>query len=416
MPILNIQRRMAEQGRIRLGHKVTGTSRQGKKFTRPAKLDRFRFTSPNAALIQAIAEEYGGKAQPWDNGGKPEHEVITDATSIPVIVVKGGLSQWMETWSGGGCIHRCDGERNVLTDTPCDLAEVVQIGRDRVNPHAVAKPTTRLSVMLTDIESLGVWRMETHGWNAAAEIPAMAELAMHVGDLVPATLHLVERRVIRDGETSRFVVPVLDLQVTKKRLVELVGGVGGAPAIDAAPTASGAPALEAAPPDHLADYLAELAEVDDVDEVRALWMRVKNAGHMTPDLHEAITAHADRIKAHEVSDDPTDYDEDQEPGKARQAARNRAARDAAEGDPWASAGDEPVDAEVVEDEAGPTRDQLWQQVVAAAGALRPPMGLSDLQREVEAATGRTVADATEADFQVVLHLLTTGELPEAATA
>jgi hypothetical protein len=75
---------------------------------------------------------------------------------------------------------------------------------------------------------MGVWRMESHGYNAAAEIPAMADLAMFVGDLVPAVLHLVERRAVKDGKTSRFVVPVLDLLVSKARLVELASR-GGAP-------------------------------------------------------------------------------------------------------------------------------------------------------------------------------------------
>ena len=147
MPIspIVLQRRHSELGRIRLGEK--GAKGQ------PVKLTTFRFTSPSAALIAAVADLYGGEARPWDNGGKEEHEVITDATSVPVIVVKGGLSQWLETWSGGGCVHRCDGQVNVLTDRPCDLDEIVQIGRDRVNPHAVAKPTTRLSVMLRDVAS-----------------------------------------------------------------------------------------------------------------------------------------------------------------------------------------------------------------------------------------------------------------------
>lgn len=408
MPIINIQRRMAEQGRIRLGQKVTGTSRQGKAYTRPAKLDRFRFTSPNADLIAAIARQYGGQAKPWDNGGKPEHEVVTDATSVPVIVVKGGLSQWMETWSGGGCIHRCDGERNVLTDAPCDLNERVQIGRDTVNPHAAAKPTTRLSVMLTDIESLGVWRMETHGWNAAAEIPAMAELAMHVGDLVPATLHLVERRAIRDGETSRFVVPVLDLQVTKARLVELVGGGTASPALDGG--GQGRTAIEAPRP----DYLALLADVTDVTECRLLWTQVKDVGHMTPELHEAITAHADRLKAHEVSDDPTDYDEDEEPEKARTAAMKRAEAEQHRAADEARDADEPVDAEVVEDDDQDEVATLWQKALSTAG--QKGMGGGDLAALIVQVTGRKTEQCTAADFRSVLQALETGEVPEAVSA
>ena len=291
MPIKDLQRRHVEIGRIRLGEKQEFRRQDGSTGTKPVKLATFRFTSPHRHLIEAIATLYGGTAKPWDNGGKPEFEVTTPASSIPVIVVKGGLTQWMEFWSAGGCIHRCDGETNVLTDSPCDLRERVQVGRKSVNPHAEARPTTRLSVMLRDVESLGVWRMESHGWNAAVEIPAMAELAMFVGDLVPATLHLVERRTIKDGETSRFVVPVLDLAISKQRLVEIVGAqTGGAPVqIDGMQEA---PAIAAAP-----DYPAMLAQAGSIEDCQAIWHRAGNAGHLDDALKAAITARGKEIQA-----------------------------------------------------------------------------------------------------------------------
>lgn len=306
MPIITIQRRMAEQGRIRLGYKAPTNS--GK--TRPAKLETFRFTSPNADLINDIAGLYGGTPKPWDNGGRREHEVVTEATSVPVIVVKGGFSQWMETWSGGGCVHRCDGERDPVTDQLCD---------PRDPAHLNAKPTTRLSVMLRDIESLGVWRLESHGWNAAAELPMLAELAMHVGDLVPATLHLVERKAIKDGKTSRFVVPVLDLAVSKARLVELVGGgTDATPAIGAGSVANGAlaggqgggvAAIEAPRP----DYTAELATATTVEQCQQIWRDAGAAGHLDDDLKAAITGRAADLKTETetpvyASDDPAEID------------------------------------------------------------------------------------------------------------
>ncbi|NGZ99666.1 hypothetical protein G5V59_02730 [Nocardioides sp. W3-2-3] len=163
MPIITTQRRMAEHGRIRLGQKVTGVSKAGREYTRPAKLDRFRFTSASQRQIEEIATTYGGEARAWDNDGKGEYEVITDATAIPVIVVKGGFSQWHEHWTRAGLQHRCDGEK--------DVAGIFCDPQDPDHVAAIEKPTTRLSVMLSEIESLGVWRMETKGWNAAAEPP-----------------------------------------------------------------------------------------------------------------------------------------------------------------------------------------------------------------------------------------------------
>jgi len=367
MPIspIVLQRRHAELGRIRLGEKIP-VGNAGK--SRPAKLETFRFTSPSEGYIKDLAELYGGEAREWDNNGKPEWEVYSEAKSIPVIAVRGGMSQWLEHWSGGGCQRRCDGEREILSDSPCICASE--------NRERVCKPTTRLSVMLPELEAIGVWRLESHGWNAAAEIPAVAELAQFVGDLVPAILHLVERRSVKDGKTSRFVVPVLDLQIGTARLKEIVAaksgtgeitGVGEQPAIGAAPA-------PAAP-----DYLAELTKAVSVDDCTLIWRTAGQAGHLTDELKAAITAKAASITAANF----------ETPGSAPEA-------------PSPNEGADPGS------DAGPDADALWVQIVSEAGRL----DLDDamLRAELHKVTGVFAEDATGEQLATFLHALKTGEV------
>jgi len=275
----------------------------------------------------------------------------------------------MEFWSGGGCIHRCDGETNVLTGDPCDLDELVQVGRKTVNPHAEAKPTTRLSLMLVELEAIGVWRCETHGWNAAAEIPAVAELAQFVGDLVPANLHLVERRSVKDGKTSRFVVPVLDLQIGTARLKEIVAEKLAAPA-----AVAGAPVQAAIGPAPAApDYLAELAKAVSVDDCTLIWRTAGQAGHLTDELKAAITAKAASITAASF----------ETPGSAPEPPSESA-------DP------------------GPDADALWVQIVSEAGRL--DMDDAALRAELHNVTGVFAEDADAEQLATFLHALKTGEM------
>jgi hypothetical protein len=363
MPIspIVLQRRHAELGRIRLGAKEATSNGR----TRPAKLAAFRFTSVSQRYIEDLATLYGGDPKPWDNNGIPSWEVYTTATSIPVIAVKGGLSQWMETWSGGGCVHRCDGQTNTLTDSPCDPDD---------QTHRDAKPTTRLSVMLPELEAIGVWRMESHGWNAAAEIPAVAELAQYVGDLVPANLNLVERRSVKDGKTSRFVVPVLDLQIGTARLKEIVaeksgagvaleGGVQERPAIEAGPSSGAALNLPT---------LDDIKGASSRDVVTNIWRFLKSHDALTPELEAACVDRAAQLQAAER----------QQP----------AAEEVAEGEIVGDTGDE---------------DAIWQQILKAAGERG--MTTSQLDEDFKAKVGTAASAAAAGELQAYLEQLRTAE-------
>jgi hypothetical protein len=389
MPIspIVIQRRHAELGRIRLGQK--GDRGQ------PQKLGAFRFTSPSERYIRDLAELYGGTARPWDNNGKPEFEVFSTVTFIPVLAVKGGVTQWMETWSGGGCVHRCDGERMVTGDL-CEYDNTTVTIRERGKPdrveraHDMAKPTTRLSVMLPELDAVGVFRMESHGWNAAAEIPAVAELAAYVGTLVPATLQLVERRAIKDGKTSRFVVPLLDLHIGAARLQELAEAMSSGRELGQAAT----PRELAGATDEWSGYHQRLAAATSLDDLSELWAELvadELVGQAAAEEHR-ITAETSKFV---------------EAFKARSAALKAAGGQVA-GDGAGSAAPSPhtpdpapdgvVEAELVDE---PDADVVWAEIVKVAGELGDT--LPQVQDDVAAFLGGTTAgEASGAELQSFL--------------
>lgn len=233
MPILDLQQRMMEKGRIRLGHKVTGVTKAGKSYTRPAKLETFKITSQDQAWVQAAADLYGGQVEPFDAGG---WQVVTDAVALNVILVPAemGWSQWREMWGNKVCHRRCDGVRETISDGPCQCPADPAERAALATQGKACKDTTRLSVMLPDLPGLGLVRLESHGFYAATELAGTIQVITMLapGTLVRGRLLAEQREVVRfDAEgkprTNKFVVPVLDLpDVRLSELVAPDGGVG----------------------------------------------------------------------------------------------------------------------------------------------------------------------------------------------
>lgn len=247
-----VQRRMMELGRVRLGEK--GASGE------PKKLGTFRFTSASGTLLAAVAERYGGKPRDWkDAPNEGMFEVVTDATELNIILPptfseqdgspSTSYSQWFELWSAGGCQRRCDGITEALSGDPC-----------LCNPDdRKCDVTTRVSFMLPEIPGLGVWRLDSKGWNAAVELPGTLELliaAAREQTFIPAVLRLENRVKKVDKQTRRFVVPVIDLpNVTVGQLVSgtapnalnAPGPEPPKPALPPAPAKPADPSFEAQP-------------------------------------------------------------------------------------------------------------------------------------------------------------------------
>lgn len=225
--LADIQAQQVEVGRIRLGSSTTKTSRAGKEYNEPVKLETFRLTSRSRDLIEEAVQLYGGEISEWQpqNGGAKQWQTFTERHSIAVIVPPDPVSQFYEVWASGKCQRRCDGLRELISDVPCIC------GPDPSQRRC--KPTTRLSLMLAEMSGIGVWRLETHGYFAAAELPAVADLLSAVGGNVPARLEMEERSAVvpdprKPGEEmiTRFMVPVLHVQATPAQLIATLGSNG----------------------------------------------------------------------------------------------------------------------------------------------------------------------------------------------
>lgn len=340
MPILDLQMRMRQLGEIRLGHVVPTAS--GK--TRPAKLNKFRFTSPSREILASVAELYGGEVKPWTpaNGAPAEFEVYSKVDRLPVLIPpRDAVSQWYELYAGSKCQRRCDGVTEQKSDRPC-----------MCNPeNRTCKITTRVNVMLRDVPALGQWLLISKGYHAAVTLPPAAELLAQAGGYVAGWLGMEEKTAVVDDKPARFMVPTLDVEITPAALMagEVVGGTAAvAKGPERVAITSGRP-----------DYAALAAVAKTSEEVGKLWTQANQAGHLDDDLAKALKARAAALGAPEKkpeqpqpSDDPG-YDLAQETEELYATGDHQP--------------DEVVDAEIVDPAAA---QDVWFQIIAAAGQFR----------------------------------------------
>lgn len=296
MPILDLQRRMRQLGEIRIGHAVdTGrtSKKTGQPIRRPEKLASFRVTSASSALLEPVAQLYGGTVQQYTpaNNGPDEWEVYTQTDRLPVIVPPANaVTQWYEQYKGGLCIRRCDGRTEQKQDTAC-----------LCDPEARdCQITTRLNVMLRDVPGMGVWLLTSRGYYAAVELPDVAEFLSMTRGYVNGWLTMEEKVIPREsGPASRFMVPKLDVDVSPGQLMSGQGATGAAavsgqegPAVGA----GDAPELESGEAEGpLRPWLERLANAKTSNEVRALYKEANAAGVMSQTLSETMRATADAL-------------------------------------------------------------------------------------------------------------------------
>lgn len=364
VPVTMLADRLPEMGRIRMG--VRAVSQKGKEY--PKSIDKFRLTSPDRAALEEAAVLYGGTVQPWrePKANPPDQwQLITTANTLDVLLpdYEGALSTFYELWGGGGVIRRCDGVTvEVAGQDGMEQAPCICDAKQRLD----CKPTTRLNVILPRVRFGGVWRLETHSWNAAHEMPAMETVLaeMQVRGIKRAALVLDRREDMKGGQKRHYVVPRLMLDMS----VELA--LTGAASV-AALQAGNLPALPAgsSPP-------------------------------ANPGTEPGVGT--------EPGSEPADGDS--------QMTR--------EGTDWFDADDEIIDAEIVEEQGGD--DEPAPAVDAPAAAAPPPSSREPdqspaakaLRRTLGAATKRIAHDTLDGDAlrHAVIRVVTKGEIERSTLA
>ncbi|MFJ8687376.1 recombination directionality factor [Micromonospora wenchangensis] len=398
MPIKELQQRLTQVGVIRLGQQLV--SKAGKNY--PAKLETLRFTSPNEKLIAAVAAKFGGTPRPWASPMGPQFEVITQAREIAVLVPPQTIDPNYELWGNKFRQRMCDGETERIRNQPCLCqpvrAAAAAAGRDP-RPGDVCKPTTRLSLMVADIQSLGVWKLESHGWNAAAELPMLASAIRNAPRPIPARLEVQrrEKALFHPGRAEKeqiearvFMVPVLhfDLATPAQAFSGQIGAAVAAAqrelvaqqlaAIEATPAAEG-PAgdgtkLTPADVARLAPYTRT------VEQLQALWRDAAKDEVLTDEVKALLKKRADDL------------------AKAFTAQTTTPAAPA----PQPPAG-EPVDAEIE-----PNKDVLWVQIQAAAGTRQ--WNAAALEERLYARFKKTSDELTGWDMETFLAEVEKGQI------
>ena len=199
VPLIARQRALSRIGEIR----CCDEKHEGKVGR---KLDCFRLTSQHKEILERAAELYGGTVKPWQSPTGEAWQVITERSALPVLVIPGySLRRSYELWSGPSKRERvCDGEE-MAGGEPCICNAQ---GRDE------CKLLTRLMVLLPETGTSLGWQVSSTGETAADEL----DLAMRIAEglaqgrpFVPARLRLTQRKGQLNGQATRFVVPVLDL-------------------------------------------------------------------------------------------------------------------------------------------------------------------------------------------------------------
>lgn len=221
--VIDIQRGFREIGSLRMGF---SEPKNGGKI--PKKSQNWILTSNDENALRVAAQEFGGEVQPWpDEAARHSHRLITKMAELPVMISPSPATQSYELWQGGECKRRCNGGYDRLNECPCQCPSDPKIRAAQAATGKACKLTTRCGFILPSVPDLGVWRLETHGYYAAVELPQTTDFlgAMAAqGAKIPAVIAIEIRKTRSKGTTKTYPVPVVRLVQSMNQLQALTSG------------------------------------------------------------------------------------------------------------------------------------------------------------------------------------------------
>lgn len=224
IPIRDLTQRPVELGRIRIGAKTDKAMKA---------LDTFRLTSSDRTALDQVAGHYGGTVKPWSDpkAAEGQFEVITTVSEIRIALPEdplGGTPMY-ELYGGGGRERWCDGEQCTIFTKGPDGPEPSEVAcYCAAAGELECRPTVHLSVILPDVRGIGTWRLTTHSWNAAQEMPAMVALihSLQGKGIQRGVLRIERKRSVQAGQTRKFPVPTLGLDASVEELIRGEATIG----------------------------------------------------------------------------------------------------------------------------------------------------------------------------------------------
>ena len=207
----------AEAAAKRESDDFIGSLRSGQALNgRPMSLPTWRFTTEDMVAADAIAAEFGGVVEGWETKSREAHQVITEATELPIVLQ--GIKTEMVLWGLKGKIRSCDGiaqtadDKGNCADCACPSALPDRKAASKAGTGCTPSLGLFFRVDVPSLVDLGLFRFYSGAWTFAKDLAPVEAAFNEFDGACKATIG--KERVeftASDGAEIKFTKPVLTL-------------------------------------------------------------------------------------------------------------------------------------------------------------------------------------------------------------